>query len=91
LNIEFWRLIFFSKKRQLVSPFLLERDGRGFFLSLLSESQTSDLTLAQNEPPAFTLIFFIILFVNMRQPRTIYHLAMLALRLFFNLQPKVID
>ena len=59
--------------------------------SLLSESQTSDLTLAQNEPPAFTLIFFIILFVNMRQPRTIYHLAMLALRLFFNLQPKVID
>jgi hypothetical protein len=59
--------------------------------SLLSESQTSNLTLAQNEPPAFTLIFFIILFVNMRQPRTIYHLAMLALRLFFNLQPKVID
>jgi len=27
--------------------------------SLLSESQTSNLTQAQNEPPAFTLIFLI--------------------------------
>ncbi len=34
--------------------------------SLLSESQTSNLTQAQNELSAFTLIFFIILFVNMR-------------------------
>jgi len=34
--------------------------------SLLSESQTSKLTQAQNELSAFTLIFFIILFVNMR-------------------------
>jgi hypothetical protein len=54
--------------------------------SLLSESQTSNLTQAQNEPPAFTLIFLIILFVNMRQPRTIYHLPMLALHLLFNIQ-----
>ena len=38
--------------------------------SLLSGSQTSNLTQAQNELSAFTLIFFIILFVNMRQPRT---------------------
>ena len=59
--------------------------------SLLSESQTSNLTQAQNELPAFTLIFFIIyslicamllypLSFSERQPRTIYHLAMLALR-----------
>ena len=34
--------------------------------SLLSGSQTSNLTQAQNELAAFTLIFFIILFVNMR-------------------------
>ena len=34
--------------------------------SLLSGSQTSNLTQAQNELSAFTLIFFIILFVNMR-------------------------
>ena len=42
--------------------------------SLLSESQTSNLTQAQNELSAFTLIFFIILFVNMRQPRQLYPL-----------------
>ena len=34
--------------------------------SLLSGSQTSNLTQAQNELAALTLIFFIILFVNMR-------------------------
>jgi hypothetical protein len=50
--------------------------------SLLSESQPSNLTLAQNELPAFPLIFFIILFVNMRQSHTIYHLAMLVFNIY---------